>query len=152
MADELLHVLSQRRQLRWSVFRRFVEELGDDQEAVSDGPSHATIALHTLKALGHVTVSFVDGMGVVTAAPRVLARLPNLGEPAAVLVGHRLPDTVEQLRVACDAFPGARLTIETQDAHLSSLPRRLLVTTRCTDDLGEIAYRVSARFTKQPAA
>jgi hypothetical protein len=152
MADELLHVLSHRRELRWAVFRRFVEELGGEQESVSDGPSQATIALHTLKALGHVTVSFFGGMGVVTAAPRVLARLPSLGEPSAVLVGHRVADTVEQLRVACDAIPGARLTIESEEWNLSSVPRRLLVTARCTDDLGEIAYRISARFTKQPAA
>jgi len=152
MADELLHVLSQRRDLRWAVFRRFVEELGGEEESDSGGPSQATLALHTLKALGHLTVSFVDGMGVVTAAPRVLARLANLGEPAAVLAGHRLPDTVDQLRVACEAFRGARLTIERQEAHLSSVPRRLLVTARCTDDLGEIACRVSARFTRQPAA
>jgi hypothetical protein len=152
MADELLHVLSQRRELSWPAFRRFVEELADREEALSDGPSRATITLHALKALGHLSVSFADGAGRVAAAPRVLVRLPCLGEPTAVLTGHRLPDTEEQLRRACASLPRTGLISEDQDAEMPLLPRRLLVTARTTDQLAEIAHRAAARFTPEPAA
>jgi hypothetical protein len=151
MADDLLNVLSQRRELGWPAFRRLVEELALRRPEAVERRFHATNTLHSLKALGHVTATFAERPGRVSAAPRVLARLPRLGPPWAVLCGHRLPDTEGLVRAAC-ARRVARTLAEDQDGDLPLLPRRLLVVARSDDDLAWIAGQVQARFTPEPAA
>jgi len=151
MADDLLNVLSQRRELGWPAFRRLVDELASRRPDAADRPFQATSTLRALEALGHAMATFAERPGRVCAAPRVLARLPVLGRPSAVLCGHRLPDTEDLLRAA-SARRVAFVRAEGHDADPPLVPRRLFVAAKSDADLAWIAGQAQARFTPQPPA
>ena len=153
MSDELLVVLSRRGQVAWPTCRRYIDEL---HARLGDGrprPRYLeTATATTLQALGHVTVDFTDGSGVVRVAPRVLVRLPVAGRPTAVLVGHRTDDTVELFLEVCGRVPGARATIAAGGGEWPFTPYRLYVEADRSYDLAIVAAGVESRFDPDPAA
>jgi hypothetical protein len=155
MSDDLLIVLSRRGEVAWPTFRHCVRELTarpDCAEPAEAIAYHETVTLKALEALGHVTADFSGGTGTIYIAPRVLARLPVPGRPQAILVGHRLATTEQELREACAAQPGTTLHAEDDDVHLPLVPRRLLVEADDPDRIAIVARAVEARFTPEVAA
>jgi hypothetical protein len=154
MSDELLIVLSRRGQVGHATYRHYVDELSARPETtrwVAAIEHHATVTLNSLAGLGHVVVAWSDGVGTVTIAPRVLARLPRSGPPTAVLVGHRTAETEMQLREKCLAR-GVRFEPSNDDVSLPLLPRRLAVEADAPDVLAMLARDVEAHFDPEPAA
>jgi hypothetical protein len=153
MSDELLVVLSRRGQVAWPTCRRYIDEL---HARLGDGrpkPRYLeTVTAITLQALGHVTVDFTDGGGVVRVAPRVLARLPVAGRPTAVLVGHRTGDTQDLLLDGCSRAVGGHATVAPDGGGWPFIPHRLCVEADSPEDLSAVAAAVEARFDPDPAA
>lgn len=153
MSDELLVVLSRRGQVSWPTCRRYMDELYDRLGDGRPRPRHLEmVAAATLQALGHATVDFTDGSGVVWVAPRVLARLPVAGRLAAILVGHRTGNIKELLLDCCRCIPGARATAAVDEGAWPLTPDRLFVEADSEDGLAAVAAAVEARFDPDPAA
>jgi hypothetical protein len=146
--DKLLITLSRRREVTWPTFRNYVEELLADRPERLDSLRRS--ATRALRCLGHASTDFSDGPGVVRVGPRVLARLPTLGRPRAVLVGHRLAVTEGELLAACKTH-GASLEVSEDDCN-PLIPNRFLVTADDSDRLATIARAVEALYTPEPAA
>ena len=111
-----------------------------------------TSTIMILQALGYATIDFSDGAGMVWVAPRFLARLPAVGRPRAILVGHRTTDTEQSLCDACADVPGAVFTVADDDKVWTFNPRRLAVEVNSEEDLATIANAIEARFDPEPAA
>jgi hypothetical protein len=155
MSDDLLIVLSQRGEVAWPTFRHYVKELTarpDRAEPAEAIAYHESVTLKALEALGHVSADFFGGTETIRIAPRVLAQLPVAGRPQAILVGHRLATTEQELREACAAQPGTALQAEDDDVYLPLVPRRLLVEADDPDLIATVARAVEARYTSEPAA
>jgi hypothetical protein len=156
VSDELLLTLSRRREtVNYATFRRYLDELATRQ-AQGGRPEvpehHAAVTLNVLVSLGHAVASFAGGHGTVAVAPRVLARLPTLGRPRAVLVGHRTADTERDLHKACAAHGADPPVAENDDADVPLAPRRLLVEADTSENLDAVAKAVEARYHPEPAA
>jgi hypothetical protein len=153
MSDELLLVLSRRGEVAWPTCRRYIDELHARLAGGQPKPRNLeTVTTSTLQSLGHITVDFTEGSGVVRVAPRVLARLPVAGRPTAVLVGHRTADNQELFLDSCGRVHGAWATASAGGGEGPFIPYRLSVETDSVDDLATVAAAVEARFDPDPAA
>lgn len=153
MSDELLVVLSRRGQVAWPTCRRYIGELYTRLGSGWPRPRHLeSVTITTLQAIGHVAADFSEGSGVVRVAPRVLARLPVAGRPAAVLLGHRTADTQESLLEGCGRVRGADVTVAADGGESPFIPCRLRVEADSPEDLAAVATTIEARFDPNPAA
>jgi hypothetical protein len=81
----------------------------------------------------------------------VLARLPRGGAAAAVLVGSRTPDLLNDLAIAA-ARSNVSVEIGDGPAAVNGAPRRVVVEGLALTSLRDIAGRVGVRFEEQPPA
>lgn len=152
--DSLLLALSKGRCFTKQQFKRCIaiiaDSLNGDVTHDPDDPRHHSTLLHALTANGHLVVDYASCPYRVYIAPRVLVRLPT-SSPQAVLVGHRVFDTVYRLRNACDS---ARATLSEcfSDNPSFLIPSRLLVEGNSDDILAAIARQVDAVYYSSPPA
>src|SRR4051812_32830286 len=94
--DGLLHVISARQEISWSVFKKCVDTFIAEANlpGVKAAPARAGV-LRRLDALGHVDLLRTAGPPRIVAAPSCLVRLPT-DVPAVVFAGAR-PSNLQTL-------------------------------------------------------
>lgn len=150
MSDEserLLYVVSAKHSMAWSAFKRVFDLL--DPPRAHAMSFRRTRTTRILDALGHCDFDFSETASRVYVSAPVLARLPQGGLPAAVLVGARSPETRREIADACSVH-GCRLTVSAHDPELSLLPLRLAVEGDSEETLDALARSLGVRFEVQP--
>jgi hypothetical protein len=131
--DFLLHVISASREIKWRAFADAFDILYQN----SVGPSSGMIGqigyerrrtARVLDALGHCDAIYSESGGSLYIAPPVLARLPYLGFPQAVLCGARGPDTVVAIKRAREGL-GKRFDyeVDSQSTKNPCIPQRIWI-------------------------
>ena len=157
-SDRLLYVISARAEVTWPAFKQIFDYLYmirrcSRELSLDTLPYQRRMTLRAIDALGHCDVSFDEGGGKIFVAPPVLARLPCLGLPQAVLVGERSPQTMKQLSEARSAFgQHVRCDAREHGSDLALVPQRLLIEAESTNQLADIATALRIRFEEEPPA
>jgi hypothetical protein len=153
--DHLLYVLSAKREIAWSAFKRVFEVLyqapGLDRTEVEQARPRRTSTIRALQGLGHCDFVFNESGSRVFIAPAVLARLPTGGLPQAVLCGARSPQTLSQLQEEC-AKHGCSMTVSEQPKTGGLLPRRICVQANSASDLQALAASLGVTVENTPTA
>jgi hypothetical protein len=106
-----------------------------------------------LECLGHCDIVFENRIGRINAAPAVLAALPWLGLPTAVLCGRRSPDTFQELRAACSRH-GQRLRARLTRPRIASscAPSRIEIEGDTPERLSDLAQQLRITYADTPPA
>ena len=155
--DILLFALSAWRQTSWRQFKQCFDELqrktaataGYDPTETATG--HRWRALRELSALGHIDLELEPGSIQVHIAPPVLAALPGLGSPKAVLCGARSPNFVEDLRAESQS-PGVEVLIESQSTASPYAPTRVELRAEDRAWIKSVADKVRAQYVETTPA
>ena len=150
--DALLYAASAARDLSWESFKRLVDATCMPDGKLATEMRHVrTEAVDVGDALGHwEDVRTVAGRRVFVAPP-ALARLPWPGPPRAVLCGSRSPDTVVEIRQACEEAEGLSLSISAQPHHPFA-PMRIELSAESEQQLITVGREMSVRYDPTPAA
>ena len=157
--DQLLYVITARKEISWSTFKAIFDSLAARSNASAerdrgDPPRHARWRLvRALDALGHCEVAFTGTQGSISVTQPTLCRLPISGLPQGVLTGARSPSTVPYLVDICRQS-GATVSIDVSSRGSAStfIPRRVIVETESLEQLGHVAASVGVAFESQPPA
>ena len=150
--DALLYAVSASRDVNWESFKRLVDAVCvPDGQFATEMRFVRTEAVDVGSELGHWEVIRTDTATRIVIAPPVLARLPWPGRPRAVLCGSRSPDTISEIRQACDAIGGLSIA-PTDQAHHPFAPKRVEVCGDTEEQLSALASELSLRFDSTPAA
>lgn len=158
-SDELIYVISAKRQLNWTSFKEVFDYLYTLKAPYSnldkDGINNKRLqAVRALDSLGHCDFNFSnDGNDKVYIAPPVLVRLPCAGFPQAILAGARSPTTIQQLSAACQSI-GQHINLEVteQTDELPLIPKRVAVQAEDVEELEAIANSLQIPFLQTPSA
>jgi hypothetical protein len=147
--EMMLHVATARGMLGWAAWREAYESItknSDDGTGLS--PSQGT---RILDNLAHVELVAVNNDLKLAVAPAVLALLPRLGLPTAVLCGGRSPQTERKLR---DAAGGnsARLITAPSSPERQMQPRSFFVEAENVSHLARTAESAGIQFAEAPPA
>ena len=155
--DILLFALSAWGQTSWHQFKQCFDEVQRKSATTIDfaptesATGHRWRALRELSALGHVDVELGSNNIQVHVAPPVLAALPRLGTPKAVLCGARSPNFIDDLRAeAHDA--GAETAIESQSTGSQYAPTRVELHAEDADCIKSVAVKIGAQYVATPPA
>lgn len=150
--DMLLYVLSSKREMSWSVFKRVFDTLAGRELVKYDNAGVArNIVLRGFDSLGHCEViSDSDGLRIVIS-PSSLVRLPT-SVSMAVLCGSRSPETIDAVRTAAMK---SQVVVETM-AHPGDLspllPQRVVLRAPADPNLSDFAESLGITFTATPTA
>ena len=155
--DILLFALSAWRQTSWRQFKQCFDELQRESAGTAGyGPtetatSHRWRALRELSALGHIDLELEPGGIQVHIAPPMLAALPGLGSPKAVLCGARSPNFMEELR-AESRSAGVEALVESQSIASLYAPTRVELRSEDAAWIKSVADNVGARYVEMTPA
>jgi hypothetical protein len=145
----MLHVSSARGILTWRAWRDAYDSVAANSGEGDLLPSNR--AADQLDSLGHIEIASLNGELKVAAAPAVLALLPRLGLPTAVLCGGRSPHTESRLRKAAEAN-SARLIIFNSSQERQKAPRAFFLEAEDVEHLAAAASAAAVHFASiQPA-
>ena len=155
--DILLFTLSAWRQTSWRQFKQCFDELqrksagtaGYDPSETATG--HRWRAVRELSALGHIDLELEPDSIRVHIAPPVLAALPGLGFPKAVLCGARSPNFMENLRAEAQSA-GVEALIDAQSSASPFAPTRMELRAEDATWIKTVADRVGARYVETAPA
>lgn len=151
--DDLLHVVSAWRELKWRRFRNAFDILypTEDQGNIVRSSARRR-ALNLLQWLGHCDVP-AAATEPIYCAPPVLARLPATRFPQAVLCGARSPHTTDALQGVCARY-GCRLLIGCQPQNMEAayVPRRIVVEADFENAIADVAQEMHIKYSAVPAA
>ncbi len=155
--DRLLFVLSARREMGWSAFKKAFEELHAKRPRrhglVDDEPPRfeRLRAVRLLSALAHCDVNSGGGSTRLFAAPAILAALPLPGLPQAIVCGARSPETFAIARRVCASLGQAvRLEIRPQDNRAAFAPACIWVGGESHGILGRLAGEMGIPYLSTP--
>ncbi len=155
-SDRLLYILSAKQDLSWTAFKSMFDALYPSISSASDlerqdiKNKRLKVVRRSLDALGHCDFDFTSNR--VYVSPPTLVRLPDPLQPLAVLAGTRSPQTLEQIKDACNVL-GNHIKVEVQpDDDLSLIPRRITVQVEDVEELRKIADSLKIHFKENPAA
>ena len=150
--DRLLHVISARREISWSVFKKCVDTFIAEAHlaGVKATPARASL-LRRLDALGHLDVVRTPAAPRIVAAPSCLVRLPT-DVPAVVFAGARSWNLQTLVSGAVNRL-GLEMTINRQRGELAAcVPDRVAVYADSEDLLGEYAQSIGVVYQPTPAS
>jgi len=155
--DILLFALSAWRQTSWRQFKQCFDEL-QRKSAGTDGydPSetatgHRWRAIRELSSLGHIDLELEPGSIQFHIAPPVLAALPGLGSPKAVLCGARSPNFMEDLSAEAQST-GVETLIDSQLSASPFAPTRVELRAEDATWIKAVADRVGAQYVETTPA
>jgi hypothetical protein len=121
--------------------------------AGDDSSLHARRALRAYQALGHCDI-YPQGDSIhVRAAPPLLARLPFLGFPQAVLCGARGPELDSLLQALREYNPrDLHVEITSQDTFSPCIPRRICIAASDESLLSGAASHLGIPYASAPPA
>lgn len=149
--DILLFALSTWRQTSWRKFKQCFDELQRNSAGtVGYGPSETAAvqrwrAVRELSALGHIDLEVEPDSIRLHVAPPVLAALPRLGFPKAVLCGARSPNFMENLQAEAQST-GVEALIDAQASASPSAPARVVLRAEDGTWIKTVADRIGARY------
>jgi hypothetical protein len=149
--DRLLHVISARQEVSWSVFKKCVDTFIADADlsGVKAAPARTSL-LRRLDALGHLDVLRTSATPRIVAAPSCLVRLPT-DAPAAVFAGAR-PWNLPTLVSGAVNRLGLEMTINQQRGELAAcIPDRVAVYASSDDLLEQCAQLLGVIYQPTPA-
>ena len=155
--DILLFALSAWRQTSWRQFKKCFDELQRRSAGTAgyDPSETATVhrwrAVRELSALGHIDLALEPDNIQVHIAPPVLAALPVLGSPRAVLCGARSPNFMEDLQAEAQSA-GVEVLINPQSSASPFAPTRVELRAEDAIWIKTLADRVGARYMETPPA
>ena len=155
--DILLFALSAWRQTSWRQFKQCFDELQrKTARTVGYGPTetatgHRWRALRELSALGHIDLELQPDSIKVHVAPPILATLPGLGSPRAVLCGARSPNFIEDLR-AESRSADVEASIESQADASPYAPTRVELRAEDTAWIKSVADKVGVQYAETTPA
>ena len=155
--DILLYALSAWRQTSWRQFKHCFDELqrksagtaGYDPSETATG--HRWRALRELSALGHIDLEFEPGSIQVHIAPPVLAALPGLGSPKAVLCGARSPNFMGDLSEEAQSA-GVEVLIDPQASASPFAPTRVELRAEDATWIKMVSDKVGAQYVETAPA
>jgi hypothetical protein len=155
--DDLLHVVSAWRELKWRRFRDAFDILyphlgpAEDQGSIVRSSARRR-ALNLLQWLGHCDVP-VAATEPIYCAPPVLARLSATRFPQAVLCGARSPHTTDALQGVCARYR-CRLLIECQPQNIEAayVPRRIVIEADSENAIADVAQEMHIAYSAVPPA
>lgn len=157
-SDLLLYAISAKAEMPWGAFKKVFEyfcslKLDSGSLNLEELPYKRRETLRAIESLGHCDVEFDEKGGRVFAAPPVLARIPAIGLPQAVLAGSRSPVAIKQLSDACRAV-GSSVNLEVREQAADSIfvPSRVLVRAESTKQIAEVANAFGFAFKEEPPA
>lgn len=157
-SDELLYVISERRQLNWLSFKQVFQRLllRDRKSELLESSSlkkKRSQTVRTLASLGHCDFKFSHEGNEVYAAPPILTRLPSAGFPQAILSGARSPDTIQELSDACQSLgQHCELNIAEQPERVDFAPTRISIQNEDIKDLEALSQFLKIPFLETPSA
>ena len=141
IGDRLLYTISVRGRMSHSSVRRafdWLYELDDDTGKAAFWRFRRNEAIRTLETLGHIEVDAQPQEVSVSVTPPAIAVLPERGLPHGVLVGSRLPKSIERLAAAAKrAGLGWEVSVQPREPHLYATRINLIADT--FDDLASFA-------------
>ena len=155
--DILLFALSAWRQASWRQFKKCLDELQRKSAGTAeyDRSENATVhrwrAVRELSALGHIDLALEPDNIQVQIAPPVLAALPVLGFPRAVLCGARSPNFMEALQAKAHSA-GVEVLINPQSSASPFAPTRVELRAEDAIWIKTLADGVGARYMETPPA
>ena len=155
--DILLFALSAWRQTSWRQFKQCFDEVQrksattTDYDPAETATGHRWRALRELNALGHVDLELGPNNIQVHVAPPVLAALPGLGAPRAVLCGARSPNFIEDLRTEAQNA-GVETVIESQLTASPYAPARVELRTEDAASIKTVAVKAGTQYVTTPPA
>jgi hypothetical protein len=145
--NDLLYVVSAKKDLSWQKFKGIVRYFTQDEVEKVEWE-----LLRDLSALGHCDYHFDYRKSRIYATPPVLARLPWNGLPKAVLSGARSPDILKRLEDYCDRSNSyLHLQIDSQPKS-TLLPSRICIEAGSMKDLAILAERFDFKLPTHPSA
>ena len=155
--DILLFALSAWRQTSWRQFKQCLDELqrrsagtaGYDPSETAFG--HRWRALRELSALGHIDLELEPGSIKVHIAPPVLAALPGLGSPKAVLCGARSPNFIKDLSAEAQSA-GIETLMDPQSSASPFAPTRVELRAEDATRIKTVADKVGAQYVETTPA
>ena len=149
--DIFLFTLSAWRQTPWRQFKQCFDELqrisaetaGYDPSETATG--HRWRAVRELSALGHIDLELEPDSIQVHIAPPVLAALPGLGFPKAVLCGARSPNFMENLQAEAQSA-GVQVLINPQSSASPFAPTRVELRAEDSTWIKTVADSVGVRY------
>ena len=155
--DLLLFALSAWRETSWRQFKQCFNELHRESAGTAgydpseNATGHRWRALRELSALGHIDLELQPSSIQVQIAPPVLAALPGLGSPKAVLCGARSPNFMEDLQAEAQSA-GVEALIESQSSASPFAPTRVEFRAEDADRIKSVAEKVGARYAETTPA
>jgi len=146
--DLLLFALSARRETSWAEFKKLATAIAAEGEGEEGGEYMHWRAFRLLAALGHVDAREQRGKLSICAAPPVLARLPRMGLPVAVLCGSRSPRTSRDLVRVASGKAAVRIVTGTHGRALA--PSRIEVEAPCEARLDDLARELGIHYSSTP--
>ena len=155
--DILLFALSAWRQTSWRQFKQCFDELqrrsagtaGYDPSETAFG--HRWRALREFSALGHIDLELEPGSIIVHIAPPVLAALPGLGSPKAVLCGARSPNFMKDLSAEAQSA-GVETLMDSQSSASPFAPTRVELRAEDGTWIKSVADKVGAQYVETTPA
>ena len=155
--DILLFALSAWRQTSWRQFKQSFDEVQRKSattigyDPTETATNHRWRALRELSALGHVDLELGPNDIQVHIAPPVLAALPGLGPPRAVLCGARSPNFIEDLQTEAQNA-GVKTAIKPQSAASPYAPARVELRAEDTACIKSVAVKAGTQYAATPPA
>ena len=156
--DLLLYVISAKTEMLWAAFKKTFDSLYTLQEPstsldLDTVPYKRRETVRAIEGLGHCDIEFSGQEGKIYVAPPVLARLPVIGLPQAVLAGGRSPRTVKQLSDTCQILGKCvHVDVRQQAADLVLVPSRVLVQADSPEYIAKAAELLGIAFAAEPPA
>jgi hypothetical protein len=147
--DQLLYVLTAKREISWSVYKTVLDELfRTSQTFHKDVTLLRSRILRLFDAFGFCDLTFDDGAGRVLVSPATLVRLP-LQSFSALLVGARGPTTFKDLSVAANGNTELSVHLETDEN--AFIPSRITIASSGLEPLVRFSTNVKIPFEPEPA-
>lgn len=157
--NNLLYALSSRQELNWATFKELVEgfypRMAHEHSGLQSVDELRRHVVRTLDLLGHCEFSFECDERRVYISPPVLALLPNVGQPKAILCGARSPRTLSTLEEAGASGSFSRKVSfrrQSLGGNTVCAPDRLSVIASDSKTLMTLADKLGYRFSETPPA
>jgi hypothetical protein len=156
--DQLLTVLSARREMSWGTFKTTFDVLHSKAVAAGEGVDEPVglarqKSIRLLLELGHADMLTENRSMALFATPTCLAKIPMPGLPRVVLCGSRGPEAMARLRDACRPEKSNMRVVTVRPGYTGGYaPTAVLVEGTDLEMLGRVADRASITLVPDPPA
>lgn len=154
--DYLLYVVSAWCEMGWPAFKKafdnlFIRYIFRDTDPLDSLSHYRRHTVRFLDSLGHCDVEFNESGGRIYSAAPLLARLPTIGLPQAVLCGSRTPHTLNLiLKASREIGSQLKVDVQSQRSPRAYIPRRIVVQAESIEQIALLAKDLQINFSENP--